>query len=70
MSITNTQWPSENGLHVGALNVCDISNEGKLENISALLDNNGNHVHIMGISESRCSTEEHVKRCNIKKLRH
>ena len=66
MSITNTQWPSENGLHVGALNVCDISNEGKLENISALLDNNGNHVHIMGISESRCSTEEHVKRCNIK----
>ena len=65
MSLTKSQWPSENGLRVGSLNVCDISNNGKLENISVLLDNNGNHIHIMGITESRCFTEEHIKRCNI-----
>ena len=65
MVSVKSQWPSENGLRVGALNVCDIFNDGKLENVSFLLDNNGNHIHIMGITESRCFTEEHVNRCNI-----
>ena len=47
-------WPKQSGIRIGALNVCSLPN--KLTDIATVLDNQGTPLHILGISESRCTS--------------
>ena len=49
-------WPVNPGLRIGALNICSLPN--KLDDLSVLLNNHGNHLHILGICESRCTKQQ------------
>ena len=60
------KWPVQSGLRIGALNICSLPN--KLDDLAVLLHNNGNNLHILGISESRCTKkqEDQVKMDNYR----
>ena len=51
--ISQRTWPQEKGLRMGALNICSLLN--KIEDLRIILDNNGQPLHVFGVSESRCS---------------
>ena len=52
-------WPVNPGLRIGALNICSLPN--KLDDLAVLLNNNGKNLHILGISESRCTKKQELQ---------
>ena len=52
-------WPINPGLRIGSLNICSLPN--KIDDLAVLLNNNKNHLHILGISESRCSKNQELQ---------
>ena len=52
-------WPVNPGLRIGALNICSLPN--KLDDLSVLLNNHGNHLHILGICESAALNSKSLK---------
>lgn len=53
MPLTLDTWPSEQGLHIGYLNINNARN--KKEEIATILDNNGTNFHVFCFAESRLS---------------